>query len=96
MRIQGVVPVAVKVVREQTDGGHVGVGYLEIGGVGALVAYCMHTKAGLGSGRSDQLDDNFVAGEWAPAPVRADLREEPVLNLVPFAGAGGRWQTVIA
>ena len=48
----------------------------------------MHAKARLGGGRRDQLDDHLVIGEGASTPVHADLREEPVLDLVPFAGAG--------
>ena len=48
----------------------------------------MHAMARLGGGRRDQLEDHLVNGEGASAPVHADLREEPVLDLVPFAGAG--------
>ena len=36
----------------------------------------------------------LVAGQWPPPPVHADVREHPVLDLVPLAGR--RWQTVIS
>jgi hypothetical protein len=54
-RVEGVVPVAVEVVREQTDGGHVRVGDLDVGRIYAVVAFGVHPKAGLGTGRRDQL-----------------------------------------
>ena len=60
MRVQGVVPVAVEVVWGQTDGGHVRVGDLDIGGVDAVVAFGMHAKARLGGGRRDQLDSSVT------------------------------------
>ena len=60
VRVQGVVPVAVEVVWEQADGGHVRVGDLDIGGVDAVVAFGMHAKARLGGGRRDQLDSTVT------------------------------------
>ena len=45
---------------EQTDGGHVRVGDLDIGGVDAVVAFRMHAKARLGGGRRDQLDSSVT------------------------------------
>ncbi len=68
MRVQGVVPVAAEVVWEQTDGGHVRVGDLDIGGVDA-VAFGMHAKARLGGGRRDQLDSSvtpLTLTHWYP------------------------------
>ena len=39
---------------------------------------------------------HLVGLEWPAAPVHGDLGEQPMLDLVPFTGPGGRWQTVIA
>src|ERR1700739_1098793 len=42
----------------------------------------------------DQVDDGTIADQRLGAPVQADEREEPVLDLVPFAGArrkGSSW-----
>jgi hypothetical protein len=39
----------VEVVREQADGGYVRVGYLEVGGVDAMVAFGVYAKAGRGA-----------------------------------------------
>ena len=36
----------------------------------------------------DQVDDDLVAGQGLAAPVRRDVGEQPVLDLVPLAGAG--------
>ncbi len=37
--------------------------------------------------RGDEADHRLVRGEGAPAPVEGNERKEPVLELVPFAGA---------
>ena len=44
-------------------------------------------QPGLGRRRRDQVDDHLVAHQRLAAPVLADEREEPVLDLVPFARA---------
>ena len=41
------------------------------------------------SGRiGDEFDDRFVIAQRFTTPIRRDKREQPVLDLVPFAGAG--------
>jgi hypothetical protein len=37
----------------------------------------------------DEFDDDFSTYEWLSPPVRRDVTEHPVLDLVPFASA--RW-----
>ena len=39
-------------------------------------------------GVGDEVDDSLVSFEWPSAPVLGDSREEPMFDLVPFAGAG--------
>src|SRR5882757_6968107 len=48
----------------------------------------MDLQASLGCGCGDELDDDLVADQGASLPVLADEGEEPVLDLVPLAGAG--------
>ena len=78
------------------DGGHLGVGYDNSAGVLAGVEFTAHSETGFGSGGRDQLDDDPIADEWLGAPVLADEGEEPVLDFVPLAGAGGRWLTTMS
>src|SRR5674476_863742 len=47
-----------------------------------------HAQLGRGAGVGDQVDDDLVAGQRPPSPVQGDLGEQPVLDLVPLAGAG--------
>jgi hypothetical protein len=41
-----------------------------------------------GRGVGDEVDDGLVCFEWSSAPVVGDSGEEPVFDLVPFAGSG--------
>jgi CHAT domain-containing protein len=50
------------------------------------VEFGVHGHPGARSSRTDRVDDDFVAGQRASAPVDADPREQPVLNLVPLRG----------
>ena len=34
------------------------------------------------------FDDDFVAGQGSPAPVHRDVGEQPMLDFIPFRGAG--------
>ena len=45
----------------------------------------MNCKPGLGLGGSDQIDDDTVADQRRGLPVHRDEREQPMLDLVPFA-----------
>jgi hypothetical protein len=36
----------------------------------------------------DEIDNHLMAGQRTPALVERDLAEHPMLDLVPFAGAG--------
>ncbi len=50
-----------------------------------------NAQAGLGGGRTDQIDDGFVAHQRFAIPVQADEREHSMLDLVPLAGP---WQVM--
>jgi len=77
-------------VRGQVDGGELRDGDLDALGIFVLVELCAHLQAGVRGGGGDELDDGAIAAQRLAAPVDRDEREQPVLDLVPFAGAGGR------
>src|SRR5450756_1483303 len=88
--LEGVVPVAVEVVAGDGQGCHLGVADLDSGGVGGVVELGVDLQPGAGGGGgTDEVDDDFVAGQRAPTPVHRDVAEESVLDSVPPAGAGG-------
>ena len=51
----------------------------------------VHAESGVGGGCADQIDDDLVGDQWPAAPVHGDLGEQPVFDLVPFAGS---WREV--
>jgi hypothetical protein len=53
----------------------------------AGVEHGLDFESGRGRGGLDRGDDDFVAGQWSPAPAVGDLGEEPVLDLVPLRSA---------
>src|SRR5258708_16119526 len=59
-------------------------------GIAAGVHLGCDGQPGAGGGRGDGLDDDLVAGQGAAAPAPGDGGGQPVLGLVPLAGAG--WQ----
>src|SRR5680860_1747893 len=46
----------------------------------------MHAESGAGGCGADQVDDDLMGDQRSATPVHGDLGEEPVLDLVPFAG----------
>lgn len=70
------------------DGVHLLLRDLDAAGVGVGVGLGVHGQAGASGRGSDEVHDYFVAGQRAPSPVHRDVREQPVFDLVPFAGAG--------
>ena len=51
------------------------------------IQLCGDCESGFGGGIADKVDDHFVAGQWFPAPIYADMREDTVFDFIPFAGA---------
>jgi len=79
-----------KRVAGQVDGSHTEIGDLDAFGIFVFVELSAHLEAGFGCRRGDQLNDRAIAAQRFASPVDRDEREETVLDLVPFAGAG--WQ----
>jgi hypothetical protein len=78
----------VEVVTGDVDGGHFRVGILDRFGIVIFVEAAPHVEPCLRCRRCDQLDDDRAADQRLAAPVLGDEGEEPMLDVVPFAGAG--------
>src|SRR6266853_1649694 len=83
-----IVPVAVERVAREVDRGQLSVGNLDAFWVFVFVQFGTYFEAGIGCRRGDQLDDGAVTAQRFSAPVDGDERKQPMLYLVPFAGAG--------
>ena len=69
---------------------HLGVGHLDAGRIGVAIEFGADLEAGMRRRRADQLHDGLMADERFAAPVLGDECEQAMLDLVPFAGAGGQ------
>src|SRR4030095_15930719 len=83
-----VVPVAVELVVLYSEGGKFLIGDLDALRVAAGVEFGMYGESLAGGGGADQVDRDFVAGQRLTSPVRRDLAEQAMLDLVPRAGPG--------
>src|SRR6185437_8651448 len=72
--------------------GHVLIGDFDSGGIEVFVEFATDGQTGCRGGRADEFDDGAVIDERPSAPVPRDEREEAVLDLVPFAGAGRKME----
>src|SRR6266550_9060272 len=57
-------------------------------GVEVRVEFALDGESGRGRSVGDEVDDGLVGFQRPSPPVDGDSGEEPVLDLVPFAGAG--------
>ena len=85
--MQGVVPGAVRGVPFQRQGCHPLLADRDAGRVVAGVQGRLNPQPAAGPGRRDRLDDHLMAGQRPAPPVQGDVREQPVLDLVPLGGA---------
>jgi len=83
-----IVPFAMKPVGLELDLLHLRSTNLAPGGIFAPIQSACHCQSLRCGGSRDQVDDRFAIAQRLPAPVGGDEREEPVLDLVPPAGAG--------
>ena len=63
-------------------------GRFDSGGVEVEVEVGAYGEPGCGGGVGDEADDCLVGFQRSPTPVSGDSGEEPVFDLVPFAGVG--------
>ncbi len=87
-----IVPFAVEGVGADIERAHIGVGDFDAGGIDSSIEFTSDGQAGCRRGCADEFDDGLVVPERPPSPVPRDEREEPMLDLVPFAGAGRQVQ----
>ncbi len=59
------------------------------GWIVATVEVSGDRQAGLSSGGANEVEDLVIAVEWFPGPVLGDLREETMLDGVPFRSSRG-------
>ena len=71
------------------------VGHLHSGRIGFCVDLGMDQEPGSCGGGGNEVDYNLMTDQGLAAPVLADEGEQAMFDLVPFAGARGRWQTLM-
>ena len=70
------------------DGCHLSVGDFDPAWVVVGVGFGVHGEPSSGrGGADDEFDDDVVAGQRPASPVHRDMRKQPVLDPVPFAGS---------
>ena len=77
-----------EVVRLEIERGQLCVGDLDAGRVLASIEFGANLQAGPCRRVGDQIDNDFVTDQRPPTPVLGNVREHPMLDLVPFAGPG--------
>src|SRR6266480_6146962 len=83
-----VIPVSVEASSFDVDGGHFLIRDYDGVRIAPGVELTVDGETGSSGGGRYQVDDDTVAYQWLGAPVLRDEREQAMLNLVPFAGAG--------
>lgn len=82
----GIIPLAVQLVRRDIDCGHLRVRDLDAVRVEIGMNFAFHVQAGPRGRVGDQLHDGVATDQGFAAPVLCDEGEQPVFDLVPFAG----------
>ena len=67
--------------------------HLSFGDLDASLIVCsvqdgLHFQTGLGLGCTDEVHNSFVVQQRLAFPSKTDKGKEPMLDFVPFAGAG--------
>src|ERR1035437_9372281 len=89
IRCDGVVPSWQCVaVFEAKRGDQTRVGF-EAGRILFAVQIGCHDQARFGTGSADEFEHLFIAVQWLGSPVLGDLREQTMLDGIPFGGSGG-------
>jgi len=86
-----VIPVAVKVVWLESECCQFRVGDLYASRIRSTIKFGSDLQACPCRCVGDQIEDDFVTDQWSTSPILGNVREHPVLDLVPLAGA---WREV--
>src|SRR5919108_5848491 len=73
-------------VRLQSDGLHLLVGYRHAFLIFSRIQPHLYLESGLGSRTANQVHHRLVTLQGLALPVQTDIGEHPMLDLVPFAG----------
>src|SRR6266446_6659485 len=90
LRMDGIVPLAVKSCRDDLDARKLFVAHHDSGFVVAGVQGRLHHQPCFRGRMGDEIDDYLVTGQWSATPVLGNKAKEAVFDFVPFAGA--RWE----
>src|SRR5687767_9694447 len=82
-----IVPLAVEFGPFESKSSELGGGHLLPGGVLTLVQGRADLQTTFRPRVGNQINNDCMAHQGAPTPILGDLREHPVLDLVPLAGA---------
>lgn len=86
LRANGVVPLAMEGIRCKVEGMHLGIADHDLRWIVSPVGHTPHPQTRLRLCRADEMHDRRQRQQGTASPVLADEREQPMLNLVPFAG----------
>src|SRR5262245_51356773 len=88
-RVDRVVPVTMKAVSLEADGGHLRVGDGDAIGIAAPIDLRSNAETGPAVRRGNQADDGSETDEGCAAPIHGDVREEAMFDFVPLARPWG-------
>src|SRR5713101_9743042 len=84
---EGVIPLAVKLVSGDVKSLEFLIADFDASRIGVGVLDGRDDQSFLGGGMRDELNDRFKRDQGLGTPVDGDVREEPMFDLIPFAGA---------
>src|SRR6266508_1177066 len=88
-RMDGVVPVTVKPMGREPEGGELLIGDGAALRIRPAIQLAPHAQAGGRPGGADEVDDHGQTHQRPPPPVAADVRKEPMLDRVPLDSSPG-------
>ena len=88
--LEGVIPLAVKIVSDDVKRLEFLIAHFDASRIGVGVLDGRDDQSFLGGGMREELNDRFKRDQGLGTPVDGDVGKEPMLNLVPFAGAWGK------
>src|SRR5712692_9313170 len=84
--LESVVPLTVEGVWEKMKSGQFFIGDFDTSGIGVAIFECRDRQALFGGRMREQFKNDLKGGERFGAPVDGNEGEEPMFDLVPFAG----------
>ena len=85
--LEGVFPLAVKIVSDDVKRLEFLIAHFDASRIGVGVLDGSDDQSLLAGGMRDELNDRFKRDQGLGTPVDGDVGEEPMFDLVPFAGS---------